>query len=185
MIFPVEIQLRRSWILSGDFSFNIGENRPKIHGIGRSRTGSTSEFRLISLWMPAVDAMISPSGLSKANLGVREKRLSQSFHRFLTRKCRAPRSPSAGLVPKWSVQGRRLSPKRMAGPTATAYRHAEAFVRQLIDDVKADFPMETLACFMCGFLPLVLIGVKVKRRPNLFSSQIANSGNILKPHPVP
>src|SRR6267378_3225537 len=46
MIFPVEIQLRRSWILSGDFSFNIGENRPKIHGIGRSRTGSTSEFRL-------------------------------------------------------------------------------------------------------------------------------------------
>jgi hypothetical protein len=54
-----------------------------------------------------------------------------------------------------------------------------------MDDVKADFPLETLAYFICGFLPLVLIGVQVSGGPNLFSSQIANSGNIVKPHPVP
>jgi hypothetical protein len=54
-----------------------------------------------------------------------------------------------------------------------------------MDEVKADFLMETLACFICGFLPLVLIGVQVKGRPNLFSPQIANSGNIVKAHPVP
>jgi hypothetical protein len=53
-----------------------------------------------------------------------------------------------------------------------------------MDEVKTDFFMETLAYFICGFLPLV-IGVEVKGRPNLFSSQITNSRNIVKAHPVP
>jgi hypothetical protein len=45
----VEIQLRRSWILSGDFSFRRQGNYLKTHDLGRFGMGSTSEFRIKSV----------------------------------------------------------------------------------------------------------------------------------------
>jgi hypothetical protein len=36
MIFGVEIQVRRSWILSGHFSIGRQEHHLKTHGLGRS-----------------------------------------------------------------------------------------------------------------------------------------------------
>jgi Homeodomain-like domain-containing protein len=57
MLFPVKIQPRRSWILSGEFCFRKHENQVKTHGLGRSAWFQLRNPGLYSLtmlsWCPA------------------------------------------------------------------------------------------------------------------------------------
>jgi hypothetical protein len=58
MIFPVEIQLRRSWILSGDFSFSGQEKHLKNHALGHSiwvqlRNSGSEGFEQLDRWIHA------------------------------------------------------------------------------------------------------------------------------------